>query len=129
MPLRSRRVVSLLRLAVAGWVGGGAIAEAHPHMFVEYAVLVRFGAGGVESVEVRWTFDEFTSALILRQFDKDGDGKLSPDEVRQVERRHFAETRESQYLRGARRGLSITGAVLITVFGGLLAADAWTRLR
>jgi hypothetical protein len=28
-----------------------------------------------------------------------------------------------------RRGLSVTGALLITAVGCLLAADAWTRLR
>ncbi|HEY5725207.1 MAG TPA: hypothetical protein VIX40_04570, partial [Methylomirabilota bacterium] len=32
-------------------------------------------------------------------------------------------------LRWVRRGLSVTGSLLITVFGCLLAADAWTRLR
>ena len=32
-------------------------------------------------------------------------------------------------LGGVRRGLSVTGALLITVVGCLLAADAWTRLR
>lgn len=98
----------LLLLAVAGWVGGGADADAHPHVFVDYAVLVRFGAGGVESVEITWTFDEFTSALILRQFDKDRDGKLSPDEVRQIERGHFAQTQESQYFLSVR----LNGAAL-----------------
>ena len=97
MSLRRAWAVPLLLLAVAGWVGGVANADAHPHVFVDYAVLVRFGAGGVESVGITWTFDEFTSALILRQFDKDRDGKLSPDEVRQIERGHFAETHESQY--------------------------------
>ena len=108
MPLRRARALPFLLLAVAGGVGGGATADAHPHVFVDYAVLVRFGAGGVESVEITWTFDEFTSALILRQFDKDRDGKLSPDEVRQVERGHFAETRESQYF----LSLRLNGAAL-----------------
>jgi ABC-type uncharacterized transport system substrate-binding protein len=83
-------------------MGGAADADAHPHVFVDYAVLVRFGAGGVESVEITWTFDEFTSALLLRQFDKDRDGKLSPDEVRQIERGHFKETHESQYFLSVR---------------------------
>jgi ABC-type uncharacterized transport system substrate-binding protein len=100
--------VPLLLLAVAGWVGGVANADAHPHVFVDYAVLVRFGAGGVESVEVTWTFDEFTSALLLRQFDKDRDGKLSPDEVRQIEQGHFKETQESQYFLSVR----LNGAAL-----------------
>jgi ABC-type uncharacterized transport system substrate-binding protein len=108
VPLSRAWVVPLVLLAVAGWVGGVPVADAHPHVFVDYAVLVRFGAGGVESVEITWTFDEFTSALILRQFDKDRDGKLSPDEVRQVERGHFAETRESQYFLSAR----LNGAAL-----------------
>lgn len=32
-------------------------------------------------------------------------------------------------LRWVRRGLSVTGALLITVVGCLLAAEAWSRLR
>ena len=108
MSLRRAWAVPLLLLAVAGGVGGVANADAHPHVFVDYAVLVRFGAGGVESVEVTWTFDEFTSALLLRQFDKDRDGKLSPDEVRQIERGHFKETQESQYFLSVR----LNGAAL-----------------
>ena len=108
MSLRRARALPFLLLAVAGGVGGGANADAHPHVFVDYAVLVRFSAAGVEGVEVTWTFDEFTSALLLRQFDADRDGKLSPDEVRQIERGHFAETRESQYF----LSLRLNGAAL-----------------
>ena len=108
MPLRRARALPFLLLAVAGGVGGGANADAHPHVFVDYAVLVRFGAAGAEGVEITWTFDEFTSALLLRQFDKDRDGKLAPDEVRQIERGHFEETRESQYF----LSLRLNGAAL-----------------
>ena len=38
---------------------------ARPHVFVDYAALVRFGAGGVESVEITWIGDEFTSACVM----------------------------------------------------------------
>lgn len=111
--MRRVRALPFLLLAVAGGVGGGANADAHPHVFVDYAVLVRFGAAGAEGVEVTWTFDEFTSALLLRQFDRDRDGKLAPDEVRQIERGHFAEARESQYF----LSLRLNGAALpITVY-------------
>jgi ABC-type uncharacterized transport system substrate-binding protein len=92
------RLVWATAIAALAWIVTTAgTAGAHPHVFIEYSVTVVMGAGGVESVQLTWTFDEFTSSMIMQQFDADRDGVLSPAEVRNLERRHFAETRESQY--------------------------------
>jgi len=88
---------ALVAAALAAAVAPFTASHAHPHVFIEYSVTVVVGAGGVEAVQLTWTFDEFTSGMIMLQFDKDRDGILSPAEVRSVERGHFAETRESQH--------------------------------
>jgi ABC-type uncharacterized transport system substrate-binding protein len=99
VPLRAfiRLVRAVVLAAVASLLAAPGSAGAHPHVFIEYSVTVLMGAAGVEAVQFTWTFDEFTSAMIMQQFDANRDGALSPAEVRNLERGHFAETRESQY--------------------------------
>ena len=82
---------------LALWLVTGAPAGAHPHIWIEYTVGVHFGAAGPETVEFAWTFDEFTSSMLLQSFDADRNGVFSPAEVRSLEERHFAETRTAQY--------------------------------
>lgn len=92
------RLVRACLVGILAAIGAPAgVAEAHPHVFIEYSVTVVIGAGGVEAVQLAWTFDEFTSSMIMQQFDADRDGVLSAAEIRDLERRHFAETRASQY--------------------------------
>lgn len=69
----------------------------HPHVFIEYAVLVHFGASGLEGVRVSWVFDDFYSSVILREFDTNRDGVFSPAEARVIEQKHFAILREHHY--------------------------------
>ncbi|MCI0545714.1 MAG: DUF1007 family protein [Candidatus Rokubacteria bacterium] len=57
-------------------------AAGHPHVFVDYSVEVRFGAQGLEAVELLWTFDRMFSSVVVQSFDRNRDGKLSPDELR-----------------------------------------------
>lgn len=56
---------------------------AHPHEFVDVAVSFRFDARGrLDSVGVRWLWDDLTSMLMAEDFglDADGDGTLTEDE-------------------------------------------------
>jgi ABC-type uncharacterized transport system substrate-binding protein len=71
---RAALVAAALAVAVAPFTA----SHAHPHVFIEYSVTVVVGAGGVEAVQFTWTFDEFTSSMIMQEFDKDRDGILPP---------------------------------------------------
>jgi ABC-type uncharacterized transport system substrate-binding protein len=65
--------VSLLALLIA------APAGAHPHVFVDAGAGFRLdGDGRLEGLRISWTYDEFTSLVLLDvlDIDADGDGEL-----------------------------------------------------
>lgn len=99
---RSRRAVALGVLAAV--LAAAAPAGAHPHVFVDHTVVVRFGAGGPEAVDFSWTFDDMFSALIIQSFDADKDKKFSAREVRVIEEKHFGNLKEYQYFVSIRHG-------------------------
>jgi ABC-type uncharacterized transport system substrate-binding protein len=74
-----------------------AIALAHPHVWIDYAVTVRFTADGPEGVRVDWAFDEMISALIIQKYDTDRDGRFSAYETRAIEKEHFVYLKEFNY--------------------------------
>jgi ABC-type uncharacterized transport system substrate-binding protein len=59
-------------------------ARAHPHIFIDTGLaFVHDAAGRVTALEIRWTYDELFSLLMLEDLglDDDYDGQLRPDEV------------------------------------------------
>jgi ABC-type uncharacterized transport system substrate-binding protein len=58
---------------------------AHPHVFVDHSMLVRFGSEGLVGVSVHWTFDPFFSSVLVQSFDRNRDGRLSPEELKRLE--------------------------------------------
>lgn len=68
---------------VIGLAGLAAPAGAHPHVFIDAGVELRFdGAGRLEALRVVWVYDDLTSLMILadRGLDTDGDGTLTDAE-------------------------------------------------
>lgn len=74
-----------------------APALAHPHVWVDYTVTVRFTADGPDAVRVDWAFDEMISALIIQKYDTDRDGRFSARENRAIESEHFVHLKEFSY--------------------------------
>ena len=61
---------------------------AHPHIFIETVLrAVVDEKGTFKGVEVTWTYDDFYSLLLFADMglDNDADGKLRPDELKQLE--------------------------------------------
>lgn len=70
---------------------------AHPHVFVDAALEVKTGAGGVEELTVTWIMDEMTSMTFLMDFDANRNGKLEPKEITALETESFAHLHEYRY--------------------------------
>ena len=70
---------------------GGALAlaapdaSAHPHSFLETCVTFEFNGQGLAGMRQTWTIDEMTSFTVLDAIGENGDGVLSPEEVRAIE--------------------------------------------
>lgn len=78
--MRWRRATAL----AVGLAGLGAPAGAHPHVFIDAGVELRFdGDGRLDAVRVVWVYDDLTSLMILadRGFDPEGNGVLTDEET------------------------------------------------
>lgn len=59
-----------------------APAHAHPHVWITAKAEIAYGEGGrVTGIRHAWTFDASYSAFVTQGLDKNGDGRLAPDEL------------------------------------------------
>lgn len=71
--------------AVAAWLGLALPALAHPHVFVTSRTEILYATdGAVKALRHRWSFDEAYSAYMVQGLDKNGDGKLSSEELAEL---------------------------------------------
>jgi ABC-type uncharacterized transport system substrate-binding protein len=77
-------IFTLLAAAVA-WLGLVLPALAHPHVFVTSRTEILYAPNGaVQALRHRWSFDEAYSAYMVQGLDKNGDGKLTSDELAEL---------------------------------------------
>lgn len=68
---------TILALAVPAW--------AHPHIFIDAKVTIRFDASGaVVGLRHDWTFDTAFSAWVIQGLDTNGDRETSPEELQSL---------------------------------------------
>lgn len=68
---------------IAGFVA--TAANAHPHVFVEANIeVVRNDNGDFTEIRHVWRFDELFSATLTIDFDKNGDGELDQEEIKEI---------------------------------------------
>jgi ABC-type uncharacterized transport system substrate-binding protein len=96
-PLRRLRAALSPAAVALALLGAAGTASAHPHVWVDYTVTVRFTSEGPDGVRVDWAFDEMISALVIQKYDTNRDGAFSKDEIRVIEREHFVHLKEFQY--------------------------------
>ncbi|MBM1171875.1 DUF1007 family protein [Microvirga arabica] len=79
-------------------LGLSAPALAHPHVWVTAKAEVVFAADGrVTGVRHHWTFDEAYTAYVTQGLDKNGDGRLTPDELQELADENAASLNEFDY--------------------------------
>jgi ABC-type uncharacterized transport system substrate-binding protein len=71
---------------------------AHPHVWVTAKAEVVFAPDGkVTGVRHHWTFDEAYTAYVTQGLDKNGDGKLTPEELQELADENAASLNEFDY--------------------------------
>ncbi|MBI3445919.1 MAG: DUF1007 family protein [Magnetospirillum sp.] len=78
--------------------------QAHPHVLNDVHALVEFKEGKIVSLYMGWKFDPIFSASLLKDFDKNKNNRLDPDEIRDIEREAFADTKDQGFFTYARIG-------------------------
>ncbi len=86
--------LSLAALAMAA----ASPAAAHPHVWVTAKAEIVFSSDGrVTGVRHHWIFDEAYTAYVTQGLDKDGDGKLAPEELQELANENAASLNEFDY--------------------------------
>ena len=86
-------LVSLVALA-----GLAQPAQAHPHVWITAEAEIVYAADGkVSGVRHHWTFDAGYSAYLTQGLDKNGDGKLTPDELQDMAKENAESLVEFDY--------------------------------
>ncbi len=77
---------------------GGACAEAHPHVWIDYELTVNFDAGKIAALEMEWSFDEDFTAAVLRDIVGEKKVKtLGAPEIAKIEKNAFSNLKNYDY--------------------------------
>ncbi len=93
----TRRTHWVAALSLVATLGAQRLAWAHPHVFVDYAVVLLFGADGITGLQFTWIYDDLFSGAILESVSADPGHPLSASQSRAIEARHFQPLRKQQY--------------------------------
>jgi ABC-type uncharacterized transport system substrate-binding protein len=91
-------------IAAFALMSAGA-ANAHPHVWVTVKSDLVFATDGkVAAVRHAWTFDEMFSVFATQGLDKDGDGKLSREELKELAEVNVTSLEEFNYFSVGKSG-------------------------
>jgi ABC-type uncharacterized transport system substrate-binding protein len=92
-------------LAAALLFAGVSGACAHPHVFVTAKGVLVYGPNGtLREIRYTWAFDEMFSSFAAQGLDKNGDGKLSRDELQDLAKENVDSLKEFAYFTNPPRG-------------------------
>ncbi|MCD6075418.1 MAG: transporter, partial [Rhodospirillales bacterium] len=79
-------------LAVVALLSGSA--SAHPHLWIDAAGTILFDKDKVTGIRFQWTFDEFFSAGVIGEFDKNNNKQFDANEIEPLRVGAFEGTKE-----------------------------------
>lgn len=97
-----RRLLTVLPLPLLLLLPEPALA--HPHVLADVHAVVEFKDGKIVSLFMGWKFDPVFSASLVADFDKNKNNRLDPDEMKDLEREAFRDTKPQAHFTYARIG-------------------------
>lgn len=94
-----------IALIIAFFAAAPRPSAAHPHIWITAAVSFVFEDGKLAALRQAWVFDDFFSASLIQDFDKDKNGVFDETEQRALSSNAFAALRESDYFSRIRQGV------------------------
>lgn len=67
----------------------GKTLQAHPHVFIESYLTIKFDNNGLAGFQLKWEFDEMMSSGVILDYDKNGNGTFDPEERKLVKSEVF----------------------------------------
>ncbi len=80
-------------------------SAAHPHIWITAALSFVFEDGKLTALRQAWVFDDFFSASLIQDFDKDKNGVFDAAEQQALAGQAFVALRESDYFTRMRQGV------------------------
>lgn len=77
-------------------------AQAHPHIWIEATVEVAIPQDRIDQVRISWTYDDYYSAALIDEFDRDKNRKFDPAEIKRLESEVLAPAIEFHFYAQAR---------------------------
>jgi len=90
-------IVYVLAISLALCLIPWTSVKAHPHVFITSTLNLHFEAGQPTRLDVNWAFDDGFSAMILEDYDTDGNGGFSPRELKTLKSEAFDYLSEQHY--------------------------------
>ena len=87
----------LMTLVCAGVLFAARPASAHPHIWIDVVASYLFDKDKVTGIRLQWTFDEFFSAGVIDEFDKNKNNKFDDDEIAALKDGAFDGVKEGDF--------------------------------
>lgn len=86
-----KRLVLMIVLFTIGKIFG------HSHLFIDYKTHALVDSSGLKGFYIDWKFDEMFSAVLIEEYDLDGNGSFSKAEQASLMQSAFKKTAEADY--------------------------------
>lgn len=73
------------------------VSFSHPHLFIETKVTIIFDEDGIAGIHSRWIFDEMYSAMLIKDYDSNKNGKLDKQEIESLRLGAFENIKKYEY--------------------------------